>query len=298
MIGQHTLKRFLKRTAGRAAVVMEPLTYRPAYLRACIFFYHRVADIGFIDPHLDDWNVPPSTFERQIASLAEFADVVALLDLPARLKSASPVTKPLVALTFDDGYANFYTQVLPVLKRYRIPATLFVITSMIGRTEPMPFDRWSQRNRNRVSGEAWRPISWPELEACLDSGIISIGSHSHYHLKGSDCTRAVVVEEAERSNEFLRARLGQSQALAYSYPYGNTRLGHVSPEYVTAVRTAGYKLAVTTNLGLASPDSDPYLLPRVEAHALDASAVLRAKALGVLAPYHLAYGLRITNNFV
>ena len=298
MIGQHTLKRFFKRTAGRAAVLMEPLTYRPAYLRACIFFYHRVADIGFIDPHLDDWNVPPSTFERQIAALAEFAEVVALLDLPARLRSTSPVTKPLVALTFDDGYSNFYTQVLPILRRYRLPATLFVITSMIGRPDPMPFDRWSQRNRNRVSEEAWRPISWPELEACSESGIISIGAHSHNHHKGSDCTRAQFIEEAERSNELLRARLGESQALAYSYPYGNTSLGHVSPEYVTAVRTAGYELAVTTDLGLASGDSDPYLLPRVEAHALDASAVLRAKALGVLAPYHLAYGLRMTNNLV
>jgi peptidoglycan/xylan/chitin deacetylase (PgdA/CDA1 family) len=297
MIGQHTLKRFFKRNAGRAAVLLEPLTYRPANRRACIFFYHRVATIGFIDPHLDDWNVPPGTFERQIAALAEFAEVVALLDLPARLSSASEITKPLVALTFDDGYANFYTQVLPILRRYRLPATLFVVTSMIGRTDAMSFDRWAQRNGNRVSAEAWRPIDWPELEACLDSGIISIGAHSHSHLKGSDCTEAQFIEETERANELLRGRLGESQALAYAYPYGNTSLGHVPPEYVRAVKSAGYELAVTTDLGLAGQGSDPYLLPRIEAHALDTSATLRAKALGVLAPYHLAYRLRAGNKF-
>jgi len=298
MIGQHSLKRFFKRNAGRAAVLMEPLTYRPTKLGACIFFYHRVAAIGFIDPDLDDWNVPPTTFERQIAALAEFAEVVALLDLPARLRSASEITKPLVALTFDDGYANFYTQVLPILKRYRLPATLFVVTSMIGRKDAMSFDRWAQRNGDRVSAEAWQPIDWPELEACLDSGIISLGAHSHNHLKGSDCTAVQFIEEAERSSELLRARLGQSQSLAYSYPYGNTSLGHVSPEYVSAVKTAGFALAVTTDLGLASQDSDPFRLPRIEAHALDTSATLRAKALGVLAPYHLAYRLRVGNKFL
>jgi peptidoglycan/xylan/chitin deacetylase (PgdA/CDA1 family) len=294
MIGQNTVKRFFKGAAGRTAVLMEPLTYHPACPRACIFFYHRVVDIGFIDPHLDDWNVPPSTFERQIAALAEFAELVPLLDLPARLSSTSPINKPLVALTFDDGYANFYTQVLPIIKRYRVPATLFVITSVIGSREVMPFDRWSQKNGNRVSEEAWRPVSWPELEACISSGLVTIGAHSHNHLKASNCTPARLVEETEHSNEVLRAHLGES-ALAYAYPYGNTNLGHVPPDYVRAVRAAGYTLAVTTDLELASRNSDPHLLPRVEGHALDTSATLRAKALGILAPYRLAYGLRVAN---
>jgi peptidoglycan/xylan/chitin deacetylase (PgdA/CDA1 family) len=291
MFGQHTLKRSFKRLAGRAAVLMRPLTDSPACSRACIFFYHRVADIGFIDSRFDDWNVAPSTFEKQIAALTKFAELVPLHDLPKRLKSRCPSAKPLAALTFDDGYANFYTQALPVLKRFNVPATLFVVASMIGRTEPMPFDRWSRMNRYRVTPETWRPISWPELEACLSSGIIAIGAHSYHHLKGSDCTHSQLTEEAEHSHELLRKRLGESQALAYAYPYGNTRLGHVSPEYVRAVRAAGYQLAVTTDLGLAYPDSDPYLLPRVEAHALDSPAILRAKTLGVLAPYQVAYGL-------
>lgn len=299
MIGKHTIKRLLKKTAGCAAVLIEPLSYRQGnHPRACIFFYHRIADIDFIDPRLDDWNVPPSTFERQIAALAEFTEVIPLLDLPKRLRSPSLSVRPLTALTFDDGYANFHTNALPVLKRYGVPATLFVVTSTIGQTEPAPFDRWSQRNINRISAEAWRPIDWPELETCLRSDLIHIGAHSHHHFKGTDCTRAQLIEEAERSHEVLRSRLGESQGRAYAYPYGNTSLGHVTSDYVGAVRTAGYEMAVTTDLGLAGPYSDPLLLPRVEAHALDASPTLRAKALGVLAPYHLAYGLRTANNLV
>ncbi len=54
-------------------------------------------------------------------------------------------------------------------------------------------------------------------------------------------------------------------------------------------------MAVTTDLGRATEVSDPFLLPRIEAHALDAPGVLRAKALGALAPYRLTDNLRLLN---
>jgi peptidoglycan/xylan/chitin deacetylase (PgdA/CDA1 family) len=292
MIGQHTLKRMLKKSAGGAAVLMKSLSRPSHYPHACILFYHRVADLGFVDPHLDDWNVPPSQFERQIAALAEFAEIVPLLELPKILSWSSPRAKPIVALTFDDGYANFYTQALPVLQRYNAPATLFVVTSTIGRPGPMTFDRWSQTNKDKVPAEAWQSINWRQLEECLKSGIIGIGAHSHYHLKGSGCGELQLIEEATFSSELLRTCLGVSD-LAYAYPYGNTRLGHVSKSYVKAVREAGFQLAVTTDLGLATPGSDIFRLPRIEAHALDGPATLQAKANGMLAPYHLAFGLRV-----
>ena len=293
MIGQNTLKRVIVRAAGRAALLAGPFSSRLPHPRACIFYYHRVADVGFVDPHLDDWNVPPHVFEQQIAMLAESAEIVPLFELAERLKGSSSSSRPLVCLTFDDGYANFYTRALPVLKRYRAPATLFVVTSLIGDAEPVPFDRWSLRNRNRVSPEAWRPINWTELEDCLESGLVSIGAHSHSHFKGGECTRSQLAEEAERSREILFCRFGQSQAWAYAYPYGSTKQGNASPEYARAVRAAGYQMAVTTDLGLASSDCNPYFLPRIEAHALDTPAILRAKAEGALAPYYLADCLRM-----
>lgn len=298
MIGRITIKRAMKRTVGCAAVLTAPFTGLSVGPKACIFYYHRIADIAHVDPNVDDWNVPPSLFERQIAMLASFGEFVPLLDLPRRLALASTPTKPLVCLTFDDGYANFCTQALPILKRYNAPATIFVITSLIEHKEPPPFDSWSQRNRHRVPAEAWRHLNWSELEACLSSGLVTLGAHSHEHLKGRECTQEQLNEEAGQSRAILQSRFGENHALVYAYPYGNTRLGEVSAGYVRAVRAAGYQLAVTTDLGLACANSDPYLMPRVEAHAVDASSTLRAKALGVLAPFHLAHSLRIAKHFV
>jgi peptidoglycan/xylan/chitin deacetylase (PgdA/CDA1 family) len=297
MFGRITIKRALKRTAGWAAVLARPFAGRSPRPAACILCYHRVAEIGFVDPHVDDWNVRPAVFERQIAALAEFVEFVPLLDLPRRLATAAPCGKPLVCLTFDDGYASVYSCALPIIQRYRAPATVFVVTSVIGRREPMPFDRWSRSHRDKVPAEAWRTMDWGELERCVASGVMTLGAHSHQHLQGQNCTPAQLAEESARSRAVLLQRFGEAQARAYAYPYGSTRLGQVKPEYVRAVQSAGYQLAVTTNLGLASLATDPYLLPRVEAHAVDSPAVLRAKAVGTLAPYQLTDRFRKAKRF-
>jgi peptidoglycan/xylan/chitin deacetylase (PgdA/CDA1 family) len=276
-------------------MLTQPFNGAAAMRRACIFYYHRIANLGFVDSQIDDWNVAPEVFERQIATLAEFAEFVPLLELPHRLRLAEETSRPLVCLTFDDGYASFYTHALPVLKRYQAPATAFVVTSLIGRCEPMPFDKWSQKNRGRAKEDAWRAMNWEELEECMASGLVHIGAHAHEHLRGSLCTREQLKIEAEESRALLQSRLGNAQARAYAYPYGSTRLRDVSPDYVEVVRAAGYEMAVTTDLGLAHAGNDLFSLPRIEAHALDMPGVIKAKAVGSLAPYHLTDHLRLVN---
>lgn len=295
IIGKNTFKRAVKRTAGLASWLERLLVAYPARPAGCIFYYHRVAELGFLDRSVDDWNVPPHTFERQIAALSEYAEIVPLLELRGRLARFRAGQKPLVSLTFDDGFASFRARVLPVLRRYGAHATAFVVTGNVGREGPQEFDHWALKHLRRTRPEVWRAMTWGELEECAASGLVHVGAHSHEHLRGSRVTSARMAEEAGRSRELLRRRLGDSAARAYAYPYGSTRLGDASPEYARAVREAGYEVAVTTNLGLATSHSDPHLLPRVEAHALDLPGVMRAKASGALAPYHLTDHLRLVN---
>jgi len=292
MIGRATLKRTIKQTTGWAAVLSQPFAGAGAHRGACIFYYHRIADLRFVDSKIDDWNVTPKQFERQIATLAHFAEIVPLIELPQRLNRSAINHKPIVCLTFDDGYASFYSQVLPILKRYETPATAFVVTGAVGTLEPMPFDHWARRNSDRVLPDSWRPLNWHELEESVASGLVTVGAHSHRHLRGSQCTPGQMTDEAGTSREILRSRLGEAHTAAYAYPYGNTKLGDVSPEYVRAVKAAGYQVAVTTDLGLVDAENDPYCLPRLEAHMLDSPGVLKAKALGALAPYRLTDHLR------
>jgi peptidoglycan/xylan/chitin deacetylase (PgdA/CDA1 family) len=251
-----------------------------------------VADVDGLDSRLDSWNVSPDIFARQLQALAGVAEFVALRDLPLRLAGRQIGARPLVSLTFDDGFANFRSSVVPLLDRYHIPATLFLPTGYVGSRGPMPFDRWSQRNQFRAPADAWRPLDWQEVEECLDSDLVSIGGHSHRHMNAALCSPAQMREEAQRSREVLESRLGADHARMYAYPYGCSRLGQVPDPYVDAVRQAGYELAVSTDLGVATRQSEVYRLPRVEGYGLDSPAILRAKVRGCLAPYFLTDRLR------
>jgi peptidoglycan/xylan/chitin deacetylase (PgdA/CDA1 family) len=292
MFSRMAIKRTLKRAAGQASVALSPLvaTSEPA---ACILAYHRVADIHVVDPDRDNWNVPPSRFDAQMTALAGSVDFVRLERLPALLaESPRRDGRPRVCVTFDDGFASVHAHALPVLRRLGIPATAFVVTAFVGGREPMPFDRWSRHNAGRAPLESWRCMNWQELEECAASGVLEIGAHSHQHLDGRRCTATQLEDEAGTSRAILRARLGSALADSYAYPYGSTRLGEVPPIYVDAVKAAGYQRAVSSDLGLATGRSDPFLLPRVEVAGVDSPSVLLAKARGSLWPVRLTDRLR------
>jgi peptidoglycan/xylan/chitin deacetylase (PgdA/CDA1 family) len=288
-----SIKRAIKWSAGCAAAAINTFVLPKASCSACILTYHRVADLPFLDRDLDDWNVPPARLEQQIAAIREVSEIVPLADIPTQLATR---LRPLTCLSFDDGYENFATNVLPILERFRVPATIFVVTKMIGLREPMPFDRWSRKNAGRLPPEASRPINWQELEACIASGLVTVGSHSHEHLNARNLSPAEYREEAERSRCELISRLGPNHGNIYAFPYGSLRLGHVPEDYVTAVKQAGYEMAVTTTPGVVHPDSDLFRLPRVEAHELDSPATIQAKVFGTLLPYRITEKLRLVEH--
>lgn len=93
-----------------------------------ILAYHRIADV-----RTDPWQlcVRPQYFAEQLTVLRDFADIVPLRNLQSRLESGTS-TRPAVAITFDDGYADNLHTALPLLERFQASATVFVCTDAIG----------------------------------------------------------------------------------------------------------------------------------------------------------------------
>jgi peptidoglycan/xylan/chitin deacetylase (PgdA/CDA1 family) len=86
--------------------------------------------------------VDPERFEQQLATLSRVANLVPLSELASRLRRGRGA-RPVVALTFDDGYADNLHVALPLLERYSAPATVFIPTALIDRGEPFWSDRLS-----------------------------------------------------------------------------------------------------------------------------------------------------------
>lgn len=99
--------------------------------RLLIVCYHGISDLSASQ----DWLLHPvSRFEEEVRYLSRHYDVLWIDDALRRLKT-SGLTRPTAAITFDDGYANILPLALPVLKRYSVPCTIYLPTTLIDNGE-------------------------------------------------------------------------------------------------------------------------------------------------------------------
>jgi peptidoglycan/xylan/chitin deacetylase (PgdA/CDA1 family)/CelD/BcsL family acetyltransferase involved in cellulose biosynthesis len=109
---------------------------RRAESTARIFCYHRVNDQN--DPFLTA--TPIHVFETQMAYLARHYRVLSITQLLQHLE-AGESSETVVGITFDDGYRDNYQNAFPILKRYGLPATIFLTTGVIDSHEPLWFEQ-------------------------------------------------------------------------------------------------------------------------------------------------------------
>lgn len=118
------LGRFIARRTGLTA--MARARNRDNLLVVC---YHGVVTAPTSN---DDWLLLPlHEFERQIEHLSRHYCLLPLDDGLRRLRNGD-LNAPTACITFDDGYANNFTTALPVLRRYGAPATVYLVTGLIG----------------------------------------------------------------------------------------------------------------------------------------------------------------------
>jgi peptidoglycan/xylan/chitin deacetylase (PgdA/CDA1 family) len=152
-----------------------------------------------------------------------------------------------VVLTFDDGFADFDTQALPVLRHHGFGATLFVATGFVGSTS-----RWLAQQ-----GEAAREmLGWNQLAQVARAGI-EIGAHTHSHPELDMLSPTQARAEIVESKRCLESHLGQTVA-SFAYPYGYSTAGVQS-----LVREAGFKSACAVGYALSSARDDVFALSRL-----------------------------------
>jgi len=126
----------LTHEARTMAGVRLPRLERTAASKFGILCYHRVGTEGVpLFSRLD-----PRTFEAQMGYIRKHYRVVSLAQLCHELQQAHPVP-PTVAITFDDGYRDLYSRAFPVLQRYEIPATVYLIGRCMETGEAPWYDR-------------------------------------------------------------------------------------------------------------------------------------------------------------
>lgn len=101
--------------------------------RALVLRYHSVAaPEDRADLYLDHGlTITPEAFGRQLAFLTRHYTIIPLQDLVNRLRRDLPPYRNAIAITFDDGFRDNYMRALPILQRYKAPATFYLTTGCI-----------------------------------------------------------------------------------------------------------------------------------------------------------------------
>ncbi len=243
-----------------------------------ILMYHRVTDAvrGYPFPTL---NVTPERFRRQLSGLLNRGHQAWPLRRALAAHAAGEVIpRNVFVVTFDDGYANNFTQAFPILQELGIPATIFIATAYLDTNERFPFEDWAPAGSDAVPADSWRPLTTDECHAMIDSGIIELGAHTHTHTAYRHQPEPFR-EDLLTSMQILRERFGYED-LTFAFPFGKRHHGLAGPTMSPAARQAGVLCSLTTENELVGPDSDPYDWGRFTVCQGDTGATISAKLNG------------------
>ncbi|HKX76656.1 MAG TPA: polysaccharide deacetylase family protein [Acidimicrobiia bacterium] len=109
-------------------------------------------------------------------------------------------------LTFDDGYAGVWTHAFPLLRERGWPFTIYLTTHPIESQKSL-FD----------AGD--RPLTWDQIATMMETGLVTVGAHTHTHpdLRNSSDDRTI--EELSLSDDLIEQRLGRLPQ-HFAYPWG------------------------------------------------------------------------------
>ncbi len=266
------MKRFLKITgvsagllalAGTAAFAVFPL---PGHVPVLMYHF-----IGSREDALASKNyVESGSFRKQMEFLKRFGYRVISMDELYEIKTGR--RKPRgreMAMTFDDGNVTFATRAFPILKNYKYPVMLFLIT------EPL---------KHETGGS----MSLSAVKELLKDPWVSIGSHTRTHPILSE------LNEDQMRDEIINAKIELEQIFGrpvfyLAYPSGdfNPLIGKITGE-------AGYRLAFTTSpKKLKTSEIGPFAMLRVKiSRSSDNPVVFWFKISGIYETFKLKFHRR------
>jgi hypothetical protein len=177
----------LVRKSTKAAALPLSWSARRRADAAVVLLYHKV---GAREREID---IPGDIFERQLRHIARYERHGTLDEV---LGGGG------VAVTIDDGFIDFYDNVLPLVVECRVPVLLYLATALVAP------------NQNGGSDA----LTWFQLEDAVSTGLVEIGAHTHTHANLGSATHEQANAEMRRSKELVEDRLGVA-CRHFAYPW-------------------------------------------------------------------------------
>lgn len=231
----------------------------PADKNACLGLnYHRVREQNFIDSmlmllsnskELNIYSITDQSFDNQLKWLTAHNARFVTLDELLSYKESGHFPARCVWINFDDMDSTIEKNAQPILKKYNVPATGFVITGEVGNP-----------NFHNL-----KMIDYSGLKAMEDSGLWTFASHTdklHSIVKKTSMfirpeNQAAIQQDINNSTDYLAENLN-GNVTAMAYPYGQ-----IDDEVIEELKKTQLTYGFTLEDDVITPDSDDYYLPRI-----------------------------------
>lgn len=209
-----------------------------ATFRVPILLYHYVENIQNRNDKLRvELNVPPAVFEQQVITLKNAGyTFMTAKELGEVLDGKMTLPQKPILLTFDDGHWDFETDVLPILEKYHVKATAYIITGFLGGSDFM---------------------TPSELQTVINSGLVDVGAHTVHHLSLRGLPLATVQYEVDQSKETLEQAY-HLKVVSFAYPNGS-----FDEQAVQVVKDDGFTTAVSTVPGIEQNQTNRFFMYRL-----------------------------------
>jgi peptidoglycan/xylan/chitin deacetylase (PgdA/CDA1 family) len=221
---------------------------RPQFTRRnAVVMYHSVREPEDIREETSDVSI--AELRRHLNHFVEAFEVV---DLPAVYENGdSGRAGKRIALTFDDGYRDFYTNVRPLLHEFDVPATVFVIPGFL--------DNANRREQVMNTGHLFDVITSEQVADLADDPLVTIGNHTRtHHDIGTHHERDIIEGEVVGAKEALENEFDITVD-RFCYPNGG-----FNETGIEVVRNSHTLATVDESRRPLSGSEDPVRLPRVD----------------------------------
>jgi peptidoglycan/xylan/chitin deacetylase (PgdA/CDA1 family) len=242
-----------------------------------ILMYHSIpASIAKGTNSYYDLRVSLENFRRQMQFLRDHRfNVIDLKEYIQARENGEDIPHNSVAITFDDGYRDNYLNAFPVLKIFRFPATVFLVTDLLDGGRPRFFAG------ETGLGPQTTFLSWSEIKEMSEAGI-NFGSHTVTHPDLQTLSDSEFRHELSGSKKRIEQQLWKPVD-CFCYPYafkGGGKQSRFRLRTAELLDECGYKLGVTTTIGRNSHNGEILFLERIPMHVNDSIGRFSAKLDG------------------
>lgn len=207
-------------------------------VRVPILMYHYVENIKDMkDSIRKSLNIVPSIFDEQIKTLKnEGYTFLTTRELADAINEKNALPKKTVVITLDDGHWDVATDILPILKKYKIKATAYIVPGFTGGSDFM---------------------TKAQVREVIKSGLVEIGAHTVHHVSLRGQPLPIVKSEVNESKKILENTYN-IKVVSFAYPNGE-----FDETSVKIVKDAGLTSSASTIPGIMQSDQNRFFLYRL-----------------------------------